>query len=478
MSTVRAPLPLCVDCDGTLIRSDLLHESVFLLLKSSWTTVFRLPFWLFRGKAYLKQRLSERVQIDASGLPYNHEVIDLVRQARADGRTTVLVTASPRRQAEQVAEHVGLFDRVEATDENTNLAGQHKADHLERLYGRAGFVYAGNSTTDLPVWAASAGAVVVSNSESLNEEAARRAPVVQSIRPGAATLKSYIKAIRLHQWLKNLLVFVPVLAAHKSPLGPESMAALLAFFAFGLCASAVYVINDLLDLPSDRMHARKRNRPFASGVIPIWNGVVMVPILLLGSALLCTKLPVLFALALASYFVLTCLYSFWLKNHVVVDVMMLTSLYTMRIIAGAAATAIVPSFWLLAFSMFVFLSLAIVKRYSEMHVAVQSNKQQAAGRGYYTSDMPVLLALGSASGYNAILILALYVNSPDLGGLYGSPWALWMILPPMLYWISRVWMKAHRGELHDDPVVFAATDRQSWCVALLLAVVLWVATLG
>jgi 4-hydroxybenzoate polyprenyltransferase/phosphoserine phosphatase len=478
MSVAHSPLPLCVDCDGTLIRSDLLHESVFLLLRSSWLTVFRLPFWLLRGKAHLKQRLSERVQLDASRLPYNDDVINLVRQARSEGRTTVLVTASPRRQAEQVAEHVGLFDRVEATDDEVNLSGQHKAEHLEKLYGRAGFVYAGNSTTDLPVWAASGGAVVVSNSEALNEAAAKRAPLVQSIRPGTATLKSYLKAIRLHQWLKNLLVFVPVLAAHKVSTGGETLAALLAFFAFGLCASAVYVINDLLDLPSDRLHARKRTRPFASGVIPIWHGVVMVPLLLAGSAVLCTQLPILFALALSCYFLLTCLYSFWLKNHVVVDVMMLTSLYTMRIIAGAAATAIVPSFWLLAFSMFIFLSLAIVKRYSEMLVAVQNNKQQAAGRGYYTSDMPVLLALGSASGFNAILILALYVNSPDLGGLYPNVWALWMILPPMLYWISRVWMKAHRGELHDDPVVFAATDRQSWCVALILAAVLWIATLG
>ncbi len=468
-------LPLCVDCDGTLIRTDLLHESVFLLLKSSWLTVIRLPFWLMRGKAYMKQQLSQRVELDAAKLPYNDEVIALLRTARAEGRSTVLVTASPRRQAQLVADHLGLFDSVEASDGTVNLAGSNKAAHLEKLYGRGGFIYAGNSETDLPVWAASSGAIVVSASRALNEAAAKLAPVVQSIRPATASLKSYAKAIRVHQWLKNLLVFVPLMAAHKASMGPQTLAAVLAFFAFGLCASAVYVINDLLDLPSDRVHARKRNRPFASGLVPIAHGVAMVPVLLLAAAGICTQLPIGFALTLLGYFVLTCLYSFWLKNQVIVDVMMLTSLYTTRIIAGAAATAILPSFWLLAFSMFIFLSLAIVKRYSEMLVAAQNNKSQAAGRGYLVSDMPVLLGLGVAAGYNAILILALYVNSPDLGGLYPTVWALWMILPPMLYWISRVWMKAHRGELHDDPVVFAATDRQSWCVALLLALALWVA---
>lgn len=477
MMNLPSTLPLCVDCDGTLIQTDLLHESVFLLLKSSWLTALRLPFWLMRGKAFMKQQLAARVTLDPACLPYNAEVIELLKRARAEGRTTVLVTASPRNQAQQIADHLGLFDRVEATDGEVNLAGHHKAQHLEKLYGRTGFVYAGNSSTDLPVWAASGGAVVVSPSQSLHASAAKVATVLQSIRPPSASLKSYVKAIRVHQWMKNLLVFVPLLAAHKVSAGPQTLSAVLAFLAFGLCASAVYVINDLLDLPSDRVHARKRNRPFAAGVVPIAHGVAMVPLLLGGALLISTQLPLGFALTLLGYFTLTCLYSFWLKNQVIVDVMLLTSLYTTRIIAGGAATGIQPSFWLLAFSMFIFLSLAIVKRYSEMLATFQSNKLKAAGRGYLVSDMPVLLCLGAAAGYNAILILALYVNSPDMGGLYPNALALWMVLPPMLYWISRVWMKAHRGELHDDPVVFAATDRQSWLLAALMAVSLWVATL-
>jgi 4-hydroxybenzoate polyprenyltransferase len=252
---------------------------------------------------------------------------------------------------------------------------------------------------------------------------------------------------------------------------------LLAFAAFSLCASAVYVINDVLDLASDRVHARKRNRPFASGALPISHGIAMAPALLLAAALIAAQLPIAFAATLVAYFAVTCLYSFWLKNQVIVDVLMLASLYTSRIIAGSAATEIVPSFWLLAFSMFMFLSLAIVKRYSEMLVVIQQNKTKAAGRGYVVSDLPVLVSLGSAAGYMAILILALYVNSPDLNGLYPRRWALWLVLPPLLYWISRVWMKAHRGEMHDDPVVFAATDKQSWVIAVLVECALLAATL-
>jgi 4-hydroxybenzoate polyprenyltransferase len=480
MSALPKPsqLPLCVDCDGTLLRTDLLHESLFLLLKSSCLSILRLPFWLLRGRAHFKQEISDRVTVDASRLPYNDEVVELVARARAEGRTTVLATASPRRQAQQVADHLGLFDRVVATDGDQNLKGPHKAAHLEQLFGRAGFIYVGDSRADLPVWAASGGAVVVSASGSLEQAAAKLAPLVQTIRPAGASLATYLRAIRVHQWLKNLLVFIPLFAAHKVSSTPEALAAVLAFFAYGLCASAVYVINDLLDLPADRAHARKRRRPFASGAIPIAHGVALVPLLLLGAAVISSQLPVAFWLTLGGYFLLTCLYSFWLKNQVIVDVMLLTSLYTMRVIAGSAATGILPSFWLLAFSMFIFLSLATVKRYSEMLALVQHNQVKAAGRGYMVSDMPVLMSLGTAAGYIAILILALYVNSPDLGDLYPNVWALWMVLPPLLYWISRVWMKAHRGEMHDDPVVFAATDRQSWILATLIACALWAATVS
>ena len=474
MSAAARGVPLCVDCDGTLIRTDLLHESVMLLLKASWPSVLKLPFWLLKGRAYLKQQISQRVLINAQTLPYEPEVIELIRQARAAGRITVLATAAPRRQAQAVADQLGLFDRVEATDSTINLSSGNKADHLERLFGRGGFDYVGNSRVDLPVWAVSAGAIVVSRVASLERAAASKTQVLQVIRPAPRSLKDYARAIRVHQWLKNLLIFVPLLASHQIVAGP-AIAAVLAFVAFSLCASGVYVINDLLDLASDRQHARKRDRPFAAGTLSIAHGAGLAPALLFGAALIAAQLPMEFGASLFAYFVATCLYSFWLKNQVIVDVLLLASLYTSRIIAGAAATAIVPSFWLLAFSMFMFLSLAIVKRYSELLVILQQNKLGAAGRGYVVSDLPVLVSLGTAAGYMAVMILALYVNSPDLTGLYPRRWALWLVLPPLLYWISRVWMKAHRGEVHDDPVIFAATDRQSWALAILMAMALGLA---
>jgi 4-hydroxybenzoate polyprenyltransferase len=278
----------------------------------------------------------------------------------------------------------------------------------------------------------------------------------------------WIRAIRVHQWLKNFLVFVPLVAAHRIIDYPAAISAALAFVSFSSCASAVYIINDIVDLESDRAHVRKKKRPFASGSLSISHGLYAASLLLITSAIISWRISCMFSGALAGYFCCTCLYSFWLKRQVIVDVMLLASLYTFRILAGAAATAIVPSFWLLAFSMFLFLSLALVKRYSELMLAQQEAREGLPGRGYSTSDHPVLLSLGSAAGYAAVLILALYINSPDVEGLYPNRWSLWLVLPPFLYWMTRIWLKAHRGELEDDPLVFAVTDKQSWAVATLV----------
>ena len=286
----------------------------------------------------------------------------------------------------------------------------------------------------------------------------------------------WLRAIRVHQWLKNLLLLIPALAAHQLANPHTTVSLALAFLSFSFCASAVYVINDLLDLSADQAHPRKRNRPFASGTIPILHGISAVPILLIVSAIIAAQLPSIFAGTLAAYFAITCLYTFWLKNQVIVDVMLLASLYTFRILAGSAATKIAPSFWLLAFSMFVFLSLALVKRYSEVIMVQQQNKSAAFGRGYLVTDSTVLLSLGSAAGYSAVLVLALYINNPDVEHLYPNRWSLWLLLPPFLYWMSRVWLKAHRGEMHDDPLVFAVTDKQSWAVAAWLAIALLIAS--
>ncbi|GIX23391.1 MAG: membrane protein [Caldimonas sp.] len=475
MNSTTATVPLCVDCDGTLIRTDLLHESVFLLLKHAPWKLVLLPWWLLRGKAFLKERLAQAVQFDWSTLPLNEEVVALARQAREAGRPVVLATASHRLLAEPLARHLGLFDDVLATDGPTNLSGSRKSDQLSERFGPKGFDYVGNDRKDLPVWSAARQAVVVSSDVRLIEaakSATRVSRVIPSHSPG---LRAYLKALRLHQWLKNVLVFVPLVAAHRLTSSEGLVQALLGFLAFGLCASAVYVLNDLVDLEADRRHVRKRNRPFASGLIPVWHGAFMIPALLGASFATAWWLPIEFVGVLAGYFLCTLAYSLALKRQVVVDVLMLAGLYTLRVVAGGAATGIVPSFWLLAFSMFIFLSLALVKRYSELLVTLQQDQDRPSGRGYTVTDLPVLMSVGTSAGMVAVLVFALYINNPDIPAVYDNPLWLWLVPPLLLYWVSRLWMKTHRGEVDDDPLVFALRDWQSLTVVGLSAVLFSVA---
>lgn len=462
-------LPLCVDCDGTLIATDLLYEAFFLLLKQFPLDLFFLPFWLLKGKVYLKERLAERVEFNWASLPYRDEVLSIIKNARDDKREVVLATASPLAWANGIATHLGCFDKVIATQNGINLSGKNKADHLTSLYGEKNFDYIGDSTVDLKVWARSAAAIVVSSNKSLIDNAGKISNVIQVINKSKASIMVYIKALRLHQWLKNLLIAMPLLAAHQLNSNSGLLHVFYAFVAFSMCASSVYVLNDLLDLDSDRQHIRKRKRPFAACTIPLWQGMVMVPMLLIISIAISLLLPYQFFFVLCTYFVLTLAYSIRLKKQVIVDVMLLAGLYTMRIIAGAAATQITPSFWLLAFSMFLFLSLALIKRYSEMFITLKSNKQEAAGRGYSVDDLSVLMAIGVSSGMLSVLVFALYLNNPEINKMYPNTMWLWLIPPLLLYWISRIWMKAHRGQVDDDPVVFAAKDWQSLLVLVISA---------
>jgi 4-hydroxybenzoate polyprenyltransferase len=456
--------PLCVDCDGTLIATDLLYEAFFFLLKQYPFGLFFLPFWILKGKVYLKERLAERVEFNWASLPYREEVLNLIKVARNQNRQVVLATASPLRWATGIAGHLGCFDKVIATQNGVNLSGKNKADHLISLFGEKNFDYIGDSNVDLKVWVHSSSAIVVSSNKSLIDDANRNSNVIQVINKSKASFLVYIKALRVHQWLKNLLVAVPLLAAHQLNSNLGLMHVLYAFLAFSMCASSVYVLNDLLDLDSDRQHIRKRKRPFAACTIPLWQGIVMVPILLLISLAISLLLSKQFFFVLCTYFVLTLAYSIRLKKQVIVDVMLLAGLYTMRIIAGAAATQIKPSFWLLAFSIFFFLSLALIKRYSEMFITLKSNKQEAAGRGYSVDDLPVLMCIGVSSGMLSVLVFALYLNNPEINKMYPDTMWLWLIPPLLLYWISRIWMKAHRGQVDDDPLVFAAKDWQSLLV--------------
>lgn len=462
--------PLCIDLDGTLIRSDLLFESALALLHRNPLYLFVFPLWLRGGRARLKQEIARRVSIDPATLPYDTRVRELVH-AQAGQRAVVLCTATDRRLADMVAEYVGGFSEVMASEGSRNLSGRGKAEALVERYGERGFDYAGNERRDLHIWRHARGAVVVNAARGLTKRVGKTCELLQVLPREPVDLRAWVKALRLHQWLKNLLVFVPLLAAHHVLQQTAVTRALAAFLIFGLCASSVYVLNDLLDLDADRKHPRKRNRPFASGKLPLAAGMVVAPLLTIAAFAAAYALAPRFALVLLGYFVLTLSYSLRLKQIVMLDVLVLASLYTMRIIAGSVAISVELSFWLLAFSMFLFLSLALVKRYTELGGQRNAGSEVMHGRGYGASDYELLASLGGASGYLSVLVLALYINSTASAVLYHRPQVLWLLCPLLLYWISRVWIIAHRNAMHDDPVIFAFSDRVSRVVGVLCAVV-------
>ncbi|MBU2741632.1 UbiA family prenyltransferase [Acidithiobacillus albertensis] len=471
-------IPLCVDLDGTLIRSDLLLESLLALIKSQPWLILVIPLWLFRGRAYLKHQIAERVDIDPQSLPYQSGLVEFLKKEHAEGRSIVLATASYQKYADRVANHLGIFKAVHATNVDQNLAGKNKRDHLVKCYGEKGFDYAGNSRTDRYVWSMSRQAIVVNPARGAFQDAADRCEIAHTFKDKRPTLKTYLKELRVHQWLKNVLVFIPMLGAHQISSLSTWVEGGLAFIAFSLCASSVYMLNDLLDLPADRLHPRKRKRPFASGELPIAQGMFLIPLLLVCAfAIAILWLPLEFLLVLISYYLLTLSYSFWLKAIVLLDAVLLAGLYTVRIIGGVAATRVALSFWLLAFSIFLFFSLALVKRYSELLTLKRSGKLTTHGRGYHVEDLVMLMGFGVASGFMAVLVSALYINSDKVRILYQHPAFLWLVSPILLYWISRIWLITHRGGMHDDPVVFAAKDKGSWAVAIIVGGLLWLAAI-
>ncbi len=473
--TEKSINPLVVDLDGTLIKTDLLIESFLGLVKKNPLYLINVFIWLLQGKATLKREIAERVDIDVEVLPYNDDVIALIKEQRRLGRRIVLATASYDRYARAVSDHLGLFDEVIATTANYNLSGTNKRNKLVEYYGENAYDYVGNANPDIDVWRSAANAIVVSSDEMLCRRAGEVTTVERHIVVEKPNIKVYVKAMRLHQWLKNALILVPLVTAHQLFNYPLVAQALLAFLAFGLCASSVYLLNDLLDLTDDRHHKTKRLRPFAAGAIPVLNGVILAPILLLSSIILAAFLPTNFMVVLAIYYVMTTAYSFKLKKLVLVDVIVLAMLYTIRIIGGAAAIEVAPSFWLLAFSLFIFHSLAIVKRCTELGGLKGGGGEKMRGRGYGVSDIELLYFMGNASGYISVLVLALYVNSDTIRTLYSLPEAIWLLCPIMLYWVSRVWILAHRGEMHDDPIVFALTDNISRITVILMGLVFVIA---
>jgi len=471
--TSAAERPLVVDLDGTLIRADLLIESCFALLSDAPLRLPAVLATLPHGRAALKAALAAEVPLDVAGLPFNQDLLALLRAERAQGRRIYLATASDARYGRAVADELGLFDGVFASDGTTNLKGAEKARVLCEAFGRGGFDYAGNSTADLPVWQDAGAVLVVNASAGLLRTVAQRFPDATVITPNRPAARDYIRALRPHQWLKNLLLLVPGFAAHRFDL-PMVLASILALISFSLCASSVYLLNDLLDLRHDREHHSKRNRPFAAGRVDLRHGVAMFIAALAGAIGIALLLPLPFLATLVCYIALTLAYSLVLKRRPILDVITLAGLYGIRMVAGGAATAVSLSPWLLAFSIFFFLCLALVKRSTELIDRLDRGAADPPGRGYRLSDLTVLQTMAGAAGYVAVLVFILYINSPVIAGLYRASDWLWVIPGILLYWISRVLMLTHRGEMHDDPVVFAARDRTSLACAGLIAVVMLV----
>jgi len=465
------PLPLVVDLDGTLVKTDLLTESIFALMKQNPLYFFVFPFWLLKGKAFLKQQIGRRVALDVNVLPYHDELLDYLKVQRARGRRLVLATGTDERIARSVADHLQLFDGVLASNGTINLSGRYKRDRLCAEFGERGFDYAGNDRHDLLVWSKARKAISVNAAQRIFRAASRVVEIERVFDGRKSWVKPYIKAMRLHHWLKNLLVFVPVMMAHRfyeiELLGKAS----LAFLAFGLCASAVYLINDLVDLPADRHHPQKRTRPFAAGELPLRWGLASPPLLLGLSLLISLLLPLPFLVTLVIYFLLNLAYSLYLKQIVLLDVVVLAGLYTMRIMAGSASGAIWPSSWLLAFSTFLFFSLALVKRYAELVTISAVSGGTAQVRGYRVMDKDLLMSLGSTSGYVAVLVLAIYISSGPAEVLYTRYKLIWLLCPLLLFWISYLWLMAHRGVMYDDPLVFTVRNRISRIVILLAGLI-------
>ncbi|HEX5129849.1 MAG TPA: UbiA family prenyltransferase [Usitatibacter sp.] len=473
---MTADPPLYADLDGTVLSTDLLYESFLSAFKRSPWVAVQCVAWLLGGRARLKEELAARATIDVTSLPYRESVLAFLREERARGRRIILTTASWTSLAEAVAKHLGVFDEVLATSREGNLKGEAKAARIVEKSGEGSFDYIGDSGADLAVWRRSRHAYVVESSDRLSSRIPSNVPVKRvfaSGEPGGA-IRGAIRALRPYQWAKNLLVFVPLVASHRLWEGEAWALALAAFGSFCLLASSAYVLNDLLDLPADRAHPRKRHRPLASGQLPIPAGAALVVACLAAGAAVALMLPASFQVTLAGYVLLTVGYSLGLKGVAILDLVSLSMLYTTRIVAGGFALGTGVSFWLLAFAMFFFFSLALLKRYAELIALERDSK--VPGRGYAGHDAEVILAIGSASAMVSALVLALYINGETAKALYTRPEFLWLLCPLLLYWISRVWLLAARGEMHDDPVVFAIRDRPSYLVGAVGALVVYLAT--
>ncbi len=468
---VAIPRPLCVDLDGTLVKSDTLWDSLLVLARKKPNLLWKLPGYVLQGKAQFKDYVTSQVALDAKRLPYNRPLLEFLKNESSCGREIYLATGADRSIAERISDHLGIFDGVLASDGTTNLIGWAKLEMLKNRFGAGGFDYIGNASPDLPLLEC-AGEGMVANSHWQLKLGLRSRKIIVSKRfeDRAPGWKSILRAARLHQWAKNTLVFLPFLLAHNLHFR-DVLSAIIAFFCFSFCASATYIINDLLDLEADRTHPKKRFRPFAAGDLSVPAGIASTGIFLLLAFAGLTLLPRQFTGWILFYLVVTNAYSLALKRIALVDVFVLSGLYTLRMVAGGAATQTPISHWLAGLSVFLFLSLAMVKRYSELQNLRARGAVPANGRGYLLADADQLRSFGTASAYSAVVVFSIYIAGHDVTVLYRHPGWMWLIDPLMLLWLNRVWLLASRGEMDEDPVVFAVTDRMSILIGIAVLIV-------
>lgn len=463
---------ICVDLDGTLLNTDTFHEAILQLLKRNAFYFFLIIAWCFRGRAYCKQQVTQRVSLDPKFLPANKAFIDWLQQQKINGEKLILVTAADQNIAEAVANYYGLFEAAYGSDGTRNLKGQAKADFLNQTYGEKGYIYAGNSRADLPIWQSAKAAVLVNTSKSVAKRARKLVPVVANFTAEPLTTKGFLKAIRAHQYTKNLLIFLPWLLGGWQLGTAPLQHLLLGFISMSFLASSVYMANDLLDLNADRQHHSKCRRALASGAMPIQMGVIISIAALAIAIWLASYLSLTFQIIFALYYTLTWAYSLKLKRLILIDVYTLAILFTLRVLAGMALLGLGFSHWLILFSFFFFTNLAFIKRYTELwKVANEAKKKELQGRSYHIEHLNLIKILGVGCGFLSILVFSLYLSSPKASLIYQSPVLLYGLCPMLLGWISMIWLKASEGKMHDDPIVFALKDKASYMVAAACAII-------
>lgn len=463
--------PLVVDLDGTLVRADLQVESLFAHLGADPLHLLSLPLALSRGGARFKTEIARQTSIDAAHLPYDERVLSLIRDARAGGRRVYLASTSNEHHVRQVADHLAVFDGWFASTEDEDRSPSTKAKKVIDAFGQKGFDYIGNDKGDLALWPAADRSFAVAPTRSVKASLKAISSEAFILEPQRGQALAWIKLLRIHQWAKNALVFVPIFAAHRFDLHAIGEA-ILAAFAFSLAASGVYILNDLVDLEADRRHRSKKFRPLAAGTLSVRKAVAVAPTLISAALALGLLISPLFAAVLFGYLALTTAYTFFLKRKMIVDIIVLAVLYTLRVIGGAVAIEAPPSEWILAFSMFIFTALALIKRYVELAARLDAELPDPSNRDYRKSDLAVLGALAAASGLNAVTVFALYISSDSVHTLYRHPQALWLACPILMYWIGRALLMAERRLIDDDPVLFALKDRVSLFSFALIGVIM------